>query len=169
MYQDAGSNMAPGAPAPEKKKGGCLKWGGIGCAVLLLLIIIAGVIGYTQCGKIVEWFGAKMKEALIEALPEDFPRAEAVETIDAFYDALKEDRLQASDMQELQTRIQAAQADGNFSEEEALELLEFMREKVGLEPLGAGEEEAPQEVEPGWETDEPAEAAGETAGGATEL
>jgi hypothetical protein len=92
-----------------------------------------------------------------------------VETIDAFYTALKEDRLQPSDMQELQTRIQAAQADGNFSEDEAMELLQFMREKVGLEPLGAGEEEAPQEVEPGWEADEPDQGAGEAAGEATEL
>jgi len=168
MYQDAGSNMAAGAPAPAKKKGGCLKWGGIGCAVLLLLIIIAGIIGYTQCGKFVEWVGAKMKEALIEALPEDIPREEAVETFDAFINAIKEDKLQPSDMQELQTRVQAAQADGEFSPDEAMDLLQFMREKVGLEPLELGEE-APDEVEPGWETDEPAEATGEAAGEATEL
>jgi len=103
MYQDAGSGVA----AP-KKKGGCLKWGGIGCAVLLLIVIIALGIVYAKRGAIMEWFGDKMKQALIQALPEDFPQEEALETIDAFWTAIKEDRLQPSDMQELQSKIQAA-------------------------------------------------------------
>jgi len=164
MYQDAGS----GAAAP-KKKGGCLKWGGIGCAVLLLIVIIIAGVGYAKRGAIMEWFGEKMKTALIEALPEDFPKEQALETIEAFWSAIKEDRLGPSDMEELSSRIQAAQADGNFSEEEAMELLQFMREKIGLdteEPY-AGEEQ--QYEEEGWEEDDPADTSEEAAGDATEL
>lgn len=164
MYQDAGS----GAAAP--KKGGCLKWGGIGCAVLLIIVIIALGIAYSKRGAIMEWFGDKMKQAVLQALPEDFPEAEALDTIDAFWTAIKEDRLQPSDMQELQAKIQSAQADGDFSEEEAIELIRFMREKVGLDdkddPYG---EEDQQYEEEGWEEDVPADSAEEAAGDATEL
>jgi hypothetical protein len=163
MYQDAGS----GSAAP-KKKGGCLKWGGIGCAVLLLLVIIVGGTLYAKRGAIMEWFGDKMKQAMIEALPEDFPQEKALETIDAFWSAIKEDRLQPSDMQELQSRIQAAQSDGDFTEEEAMELIDFMREKVGLDKEEPIVEEDPYD-EQGWEEDAPADTEGEAAAAATEL
>jgi hypothetical protein len=165
MYQDAGS----GAAAP-KKKGGCLKWGGIGCAVLLIIVIIAVGIVYSKRGAIMEWFGDKMSAVLVEALPEDFPEAEALDTIDAFWTAIKEDKLQPSDMQELQAKIRAAESDGDFSGEEAIELIRFMQEKVGMdtkEDPYAGTDQ--QYEEEGWEEDEPAGTTEEEAGDGTEL
>ena len=160
MYQDAGS----GAAAP-KKKSGCLKWGGIGCGVLFLLIIILAVGAWTQRHKFMEWAGEKMRAEILKALPEDFNQAEATEVMESFWNALKEDKVTEADVKQLTTRFQTAFQDGELSNEEAEELLNFMREKVGLD-VPADMEEPREE---GWEDDEAAGEAEATADGATEL
>jgi hypothetical protein len=60
-------------------------------------------------------------------------------------------------MQQLSTKFQTAMQDGVLSGEEAEELLDFMREKAGMEDDPAVEE-APDAPEEGWEEDTPAEA-----------
>jgi hypothetical protein len=162
MYQDAGSGM----PAAPKKKGGCLKWGGIGCAVIVVLLVILLVGLYTQRHKFLNWAGEKMKAEILKALPEEFNQAEATEVMEGFWIALKEERINEADVQQLVNRFQTAYQDGALSTEEAEELLDFMREKAGIEP--PAEVEPPYEEE-GWEDDVPAETAEEPAGDGTEL
>lgn len=164
MYQDAGS----GAAAP-KKKGGCLKWGGIGCGIIVVLIIVLAIGLWTQRVKLMNWAGEKMKAKILEALPEDFDHVEATGVMEEFWTALKEDRINEADVQQLSTRFQTAFQDGVLSNEEAEELMDFMREKIGLdtEDPYAGEEQ--QYEEQGWEEDDPADISEEAAGDATEL
>lgn len=164
MYQDAGS----GAAAP-KKKGGCLKWGGIGCGVILALIVIIAIFAWTQRHRFMEWAGGKMKEAILQALPEDFDHAEATRVLEEFWIAIEEDRIDESAGQQLGTKFQTAFQDGELSAEEAEELLEFMRETAGLDTKDPYAEEEQQYEEEGWEEDEPADTAEEAAGEATEL
>ncbi len=160
MYQDAGS----GAAAP-KKKSGCLKWGGIGCGVLVVLLIIVMVGLYTQRHKLLNMLGEKMKTEILKALPEGFNHQEATQVLEEFWLAVEEDRVDEAKAQQLGTRFQAAFQDGALSGEEAEELLDFMREAAGIEP-SVGED--PQ-LEEGWEDDEPAAEAEAADAGATEL
>lgn len=165
MYQDAGS----GAAAP-KKKGGCLKWGGIGCGVIIVLVIIIAIGVWTQRAKIMGWAGEKMKAAILQALPEDFDHVEATRVFEEFWVAIEEDRIDEAAGQQLGTKFQAAFQDGELSAEEAEELLDFMRETAGLDPKDDPyAEEDQQYEEEGWEDDATSEAVEEAAGDATEL
>ncbi len=160
MYQDAGA----GAAAP-KKKGGCLKWGGIGCGVIVVILIIVMAVVYTQRGKLLNMAGDWMKNQILEALPEGFDTAEASEVMEAFYNGLKEEKVTEADIQQLSSKFQAAMQDGSLSNEEAEDLLNFMREKAGLDAPADMDEP----LEEGWEEDEPVGEAEATAADATEL
>jgi len=142
MSQDPGSGTGQTIPVTptgvgEKKKGGCLKWLGIGCGVLIVLLIIIFVIGYTQRdrlkGLLLDFGKGKIREVVMQTLPAEYSAAEAEQIITAFWDSIKEGSLSEEEGQKLGSMFQNAFQDGELSEEESRELLEFMKEAAGLE------------------------------------
>lgn len=135
-------------------KKGCLKWGGIGCGAVVAILIIVAVVLYMNRGKIMDFFGEKMKESVMQSLPADYPEEEAEAIFNRFWTAIKEGRLSEEEGQKLGELFRNASQDGTISGDEALDILDFMKEAIGPEeveepldvPIEEGAEEVPAEV-----------------------
>jgi len=90
-----------------------------------------------QCDRIktylLEVAEEKTREQIMQALPEGCDQAETEMVIGEFWDAIKEGRLSEEDGRQLGTKFQTAFQDGELTENEVDELLEFMRDAAGLE------------------------------------
>jgi hypothetical protein len=104
---------------------------GKGCliAVIVVVVIVAAVllVLYVNRGKLVDMAMDKMVEGIMVNLPEGYDRAMAQTTFDDFILAVKEDRVEKEEFQEIGELVQVIMADQKLETQEVDQLMEALR------------------------------------------
>jgi hypothetical protein len=104
---------------------------GKGCliAVVIVVVILAAalLLLYMNRGKLVNMAMDKMVEGVMTNLPEDYDRQEAQQTFDDFIVAVKEDRVDKEEFQEIGELMQAIMADKKLETGEVDQLMEALQ------------------------------------------
>ena len=105
---------------------------GKGCliAVIIVVVILAAalLLLYMNRGKLVNMAMDKMVEGVMTNLPEGYDRGAAQQTFDDFVVAVKENRVEKEEFQEIGELMQAIMADKKLETEEVDQLMTALQE-----------------------------------------
>jgi uncharacterized protein YpuA (DUF1002 family) len=105
---------------------------GKGCLIAVIIVVVilvaAVLILYLNRGKLVNMAMDKMVEAVMTSLPEDYDRERAQQTFDEFIVAVKKNRVEKEEFQEIGEIMQAIMADQKLETQEVDQLMEVLQE-----------------------------------------
>jgi len=105
---------------------------GKGCLVAVIIVVVvlaaALLLLYMNRGKLVNMAMDKMVEGVMTNLPEGYDQQAAQQTFDDFVVAVKENRVEKEEFQEIGELMQAIMADKKLETEEVDQLMEVLRE-----------------------------------------
>jgi hypothetical protein len=105
---------------------------GKGCliAVIIVVVILAAalLLLYMNRGKLVNMAMDKMVEGVMTNLPEGYDRQVAKQTFDDFIVAVKENRVEKEEFQEIGELMQAIMADKKLEAAEVDQLMKVLKE-----------------------------------------
>ena len=105
---------------------------GKGCLIAVIIVVVipaaALLLLYMNRGKLVNMAMDKMVEGVMTNLPEGYDREAAQQTFDDFVVAVKENRVEKEEFQEIGELMQAIMADKKLETEEVDQLMTALQE-----------------------------------------
>ncbi len=105
------------------KRKGCL----IAVIIVVVILVAAVLMLYMNRAKLVNLAMDKMVEGVMTGLPEGYNRDQAQQTFDDFIVAVKDNRVDKEEFQEIGEIMQAIMADKKLEAEEVDQLMEVLK------------------------------------------